>query len=159
MTNKQKSSPIVLIQQLQPQSLKKVTGGTGFNLVQLWRNSYSHYCKTNSTRNKTIQNLESSCFSLTRALWVRWALVDLTPPTEILVQSEMREIQSKVSLSSSPSSWRRAWEDIPYNPENKPGTYFWSKHFFWAYFRGVLFWEGGLIFGMKFALKKGWAYY
>ena len=36
---------------------------------------------------------------------------------------------------------------IPYNPENKPGAYFRSKHFLGlifegAYFQGVYFWDG-----------------
>ena len=35
-----------------------------------------------------------------------------------------------------------------------PGLIFGQSTLFWAYFRGGLF-SGGLIFGMKFALKKG----
>ena len=39
-----------------------------------------------------------------------------------------------------------------------PGLIFGQSTFFWAYFRGGLF-SRGLIFGMKFALKRGAVYY
>ena len=45
---------------------------------------------------------------------------------------------------------------VVYNPEKKPGAYFWPKHFLLGLFsRGLIFGVGGLIFWMKFALKKG----